>query len=583
MKISLRKKLFLSFSLILSVFTILILSFQYDREKEFKISQLETTLKNITSLTHNYIITNNLYLTGNIDSLSLMKSLIPGNDIRITVIDLKGNVLYDSEVENYSVMENHIYREEIVASKISGFGAKIRKSHTTGKSYYYYATSYPDYYIRTAKFYDIEIQNFLHVNNLFLFYILTLLLLAGLLIFVITGKISDSVHNLKDFIISLNNGDVLDKKINFPNDELGVISKQIINIYNNLIKTKSALEMEKNKLFSHLQVSNEGVAFFSADKTKILSNNHFIHYLNIISDKSTITTEKVFQINELEPIILFIENEISNKIPINEHKQKEILVSKENKYFNVSCIIYHDNTFEIIISDITKLEKQKLFKQQMTSNIAHDLKTPVATIMGYLETILNNDLAEKNRTNFLNKAFNQSKRLSTLIEDISTLNKIEEAESNFLFENFDLTEVIEDVYDNLYHRLIEKNISINIEMKKNIKINGVRSLLFSIFYNLFENVIKYGGENIDLYINNYLNDGTYLYFSFANTGNEIESSHLNRIFERFYRVDSGRNSKVGGTGLGLAIVKNAIELHGGTISVKQFEKSGVEFLFSIRI
>ncbi|TFH38686.1 MAG: two-component sensor histidine kinase, partial [Bacteroidia bacterium] len=125
------------------------------------------------------------------------------------------------------------------------------------------------------------------------------------------------------------------------------------------------------------------------------------------------------------------------------------------------------------------------------------------------------------------------------------------------------------------------NIIVTADLLPDIGINGNRSLLFSVFYNLFDNVIKYGGDNIEIHLNNYLDDQNYYYFSFANTGNEIDEKHLSRIFERFYRIDDGRSRKTGGTGLGLAIVKNAILLHRGEISARRYKDGGLEFLFTL--
>ena len=218
----------------------------------------------------------------------------------------------------------------------------------------------------------------------------------------------------------------------------------------------------------------------------------------------------------------------------------------------------------------------------MTSNIAHELKTPVASVMGYLETLQNNNkLTKEKQDYFVNKAFNQAKRLSDMIEDISMLNKIEEANENFNFEKVVLNNIISEVNENFKNKLKENKIQVNIKMKNKLVIQGNKSLILSVFYNLFENVIKYGGEDIKLEVNNYLEDDNYYYFSFSNTGNSIGDEHLSRIFERFYRVDTGRSRKAGGTGLGLAIVKNAILLHNGEITAKKFKDSGVEFLFTL--
>ena len=118
-------------------------------------------------------------------------------------------------------------------------------------------------------------------------------------------------------------------------------------------------------------------------------------------------------------------------------------------------------------------------------------------------------------------------------------------------------------------------------MSKPILIKANRSLLISVFYNLFENAIKYGGDHIEICLNNYLEDSNFYYFSFSNTGNSIDEKHFLRVFERFYRVDEDRSRPKGGTGLGLAIVKNAIQLHGGEITAGNLKEGGVEFLFTL--
>ena len=217
----------------------------------------------------------------------------------------------------------------------------------------------------------------------------------------------------------------------------------------------------------------------------------------------------------------------------------------------------------------------------MTSNIAHELKTPVATVMGYLETLENNSISPEKQKSFIEKAHKQARRLSELIEDLSTLNKIEEASDNYKFKTVQIRQVVDEVQEQLQAKLDEQKIKVHVDLKDKLEIQGNKSLLFSVFYNLFDNVIKYGGEGVEIYLSNYLKDKKNYYFSFANTGPEIDEKHLTRIFERFYRIDDGRSRKTGGTGLGLAIVKNAIQLHNGEISARKFKDGGVEFLFSL--
>jgi signal transduction histidine kinase len=223
-----------------------------------------------------------------------------------------------------------------------------------------------------------------------------------------------------------------------------------------------------------------------------------------------------------------------------------------------------------------------LLKQQLTSNIAHELKTPLASIKGYLETILDNwPVPEEKHKYFIEKAYLQSERLTELINDISLLNNIEDAGELFEFKSVSLKKTVNEVYTNFAARLNEKRIKFTENVKQETTVNGNESLLFSIFQNLVENSIKYGGEGIQISIEQYHEDEKYCYFSFTDSGPGIPEEHLPRIFERFYRVDAGRTREGGGTGLGLAIIKNAIQLHKGEISVKNRPKGGIEFLFSL--
>jgi two-component system OmpR family sensor kinase/two-component system phosphate regulon sensor histidine kinase PhoR len=557
--------------------------FQYEREKKFRTDQLENTLDYITELTNHFITKNAILETGNFRVIDSLVGILPGPDARVTVISPTGVVMYDSEVPDFEEMENHLQRPEVQGSVAAEFGANIRESATTGKSYYYYAKFYTDYFVRTAAPYDVRMKDFLHVEKLFIFYLILLFLIVSIILLIVTRRFSDTITKLKDFAIQISSGNEIRETIDFPNDELGTIGSKLTSIYKELNDAKENLAVEKNKLFSHLSALNEGIAFFSSDKRKVLANNHFIQNLNLLSEKSTISAEKIFEIESLEPILQFIEQQLlrTEVIKTGELPMMDMDLQKNNRYFNVKCVFFQDKSFEMVISDTTKLEKRRMIKQQMTSNISHELKTPVSSVMGYLETLQRNNLDPDKQKYFIDKAHAQAKRLSDLIEDISTLNKIEEASENFAFESIKIRKIVEEVEEHLKQRLDEKQIKVHVDLSKKMEINGNQSLLFSIFYNLFDNVIKYGGDHIEIFLSNYLEDKKYVYFTFANTGNEIEEKHFARIFERFYRIDDGRSRKTGGTGLGLAIVKNAIQLHHGEISARQYKDKGVEFLFSL--
>ncbi|MBT3244326.1 MAG: two-component sensor histidine kinase [Bacteroidetes bacterium] len=578
-----RTKLTAYLSVIFVVFTVLILFFQFQREKEFKRRQLESTLNNITELTHNYITGKSRTNGSDFHIIDSIYSIIPTPHIRITVINPRGEVLYDSEVDDYQTMENHLHRPEVQSSVASEFGANIRKSATTGNSYYYYSKFYSDYFIRTAALYNVDVKEFLQAEKLFIIYIVLLFIIIWVILVFITKQFGDTIIKLKDFTVKLSLADGMSDSPKFQNDELGAISQQIVSAYGELFKARDQVIVEKNKLISHLNALNEGIAFFTSGKEKILTNNRFIQYLNLISDQTSISADKIFDVPILKPILNFINSQLEKPGSPDQSSLPQIDTNHfiNDKYFNIRCIFFQDNSFEILIKDTTKLAKRRLLKQQITSNISHELKTPVASVLGYLETLQHHDVEPEQQKHFIKKALAQAKRLSELIEDISTLNKIEETKGHFIFESVNLTDIVKDVYDGMKMKLDENAVEVFLELKDAVFLNGNKSLLSSVFYNLFDNVIKYGGNNIRIKVSNYLEDEDYYYFSFSNTGNEIEEKHLSRIFERFYRVDRGRSRKTGGTGLGLAIVKNVIQFHHGEISVRGMKEGGVEFLFTL--
>lgn len=581
---SYQQRIFIYFFAAFSVFTISILAFQYNREKRYRTAQLENTLDNIAEITHRYIDHNGIYASGNFRQLDSIIYMIPEANTRITIINPSGIVLYDSFVSDYESMENHLMRPEVQKALYNGEGGNIRHSATTGQDFYYYARYYDEYFVRCAVVYDIQIQNFLKTERLFIFFMIALFLLMWLLLHLVTRKLGEFITKLRDFAVLAGKEEEIDPNVNFPDSEFGDIRRQIVRIYTRLKRAKDDLSAEKERFFNHMLALNEGIAFFTVNKEKILANSHFIQYINLISEHSTISADSLFDIKEFEPLIKQIDEYLESDVVISPRKlpQVEITIIKNEMYFKVIGIIFVDKSFEILIEDITRPEKRRLLKQQLTSNIAHELKTPLASIKGYLETILNNQKLPPEKVEyFVQRAFAQTERLNDLLNDTSLLNNIEDAGDLFEMKQVKLLPLVKDVVENLESRLNKKNIRVNLAITEQVSVYGNDSLLASIFQNFIENTINYAGEGVSIHIKQYLEDEKFHYFSYYDTGKGIPEEHLTRIFERFYRVDEGRARETGGTGLGLSIVKNAISLHKGEISVRNKPEGGLEFLFSL--
>lgn len=227
-------------------------------------------------------------------------------------------------------------------------------------------------------------------------------------------------------------------------------------------------------------------------------------------------------------------------------------------------------------------EEQNVLKRQLTQNIAHELKTPVASIQGYLETVLENpNINETTKQQFLERCYAQSQRLTSLLHDISTLNRLDDAPEMVDFETVDINAMVANIIKDTTLQMSERKMTFDNRLPQGVVVRGNQSLVYSVFRNLTDNAIAYAGEGTKITLSASIKGGFWS-FTFSDNGVGVPYEHLPRLFERFYRVDKGRSRKMGGTGLGLAIVKNSILLHGGTITVDNNLTGGLRFDFTLR-
>ena len=227
-------------------------------------------------------------------------------------------------------------------------------------------------------------------------------------------------------------------------------------------------------------------------------------------------------------------------------------------------------------------EKEGRMRRELTQNIAHELKTPVASILGYTESILNTPgIDEDTRNQCITRTHMQAQRLTALLQDISILNRMDYAANVLTMERVDVSQLFADIVQETALAFESREMILTNSLPQGIIVRGNPSLLYSIFRNLIDNALNYAGQGSIVKV--YAAEETdYWHFVFADNGVGIPPEHLPRIFERFYRIDKGRSRSLGGTGLGLAIVKNAVILHGGTITAKPTEGGGLTFEFSIK-
>ena len=576
-RIPFSQRLFWSVFFMFLGFTVCFLLFQYQREREFAQEKLNNVLSN-----YNYQLFRKCQQSTDINKtvISFMDD-IPQKDLRVTIIDPSDDVLFDNS--GTDEFNNHNDRSEVRKARLYNEGFAIRSSESTGKRYFYSASNIGGYIYRSALPYDPYVRGILTVNKDFIYFMALMTLIFFFVLSRFTFSIGKTISKLRDFALNVEKDRMPAVDYVFPNDELGDISQNIVTLYHRQQKAKNELSMEREKLIKHFQYSKEGFAMFTSEGREILSNILFIQFINVISDTQIHQVEDVTDIAELEPIRTFLNKNIRNLNRKKKVLRESVTIDKNGKIFLIECILFLDNSYEISINDISRQEEESRMKRQLTQNVSHELKTPVSSIQGYLETILSNpDLSSDKRQFFLERCYSQSTRLTGLLRDISVLNRLDEASEMFDLTEVNITKLIAEIQKECSQDMEEKHITSEIILPGDPTVFGNNSLLYSIFRNLYDNAIAYAGENIRITVNCYKEDPKYYYFSFSDNGVGIPEEHINRIFERFYRVDKGRSRKIGGTGLGLSIVKNGVNFHKGQISAKSSPGKGVTFFFTLK-
>lgn len=234
---------------------------------------------------------------------------------------------------------------------------------------------------------------------------------------------------------------------------------------------------------------------------------------------------------------------------------------------------------------IEQLQKQDEFRKEFLGNLAHELKTPVFSIQGYILTLLEGGLEDKNvNRNFLERALNGVDRISNLLEDLDDISRYEYDNYRLKIRSFDIITLVNNVFNNVATQAKEKGIKLEFSKRyEPIFVNADKGKIAQVLINLLSNAVSYSKANETVFVRFHEIDKTSLLVEVADNGLGIESKHLPRLFERFYRVDKSRARNIGGSGLGLAIVKHIVEAHNQTINVRSTEGAGSTFSFTLEL
>ena len=471
-KLTYHKRLFLILLIFTWTMMLSFIGFQYYREKQYRSEVLNTQLQ-----------VYNRQLIGTIENNLSYEEYIashenPFDELRISVIDLSGKVIYDNTLP-HSTLDNHIDRPEVAQAVKDGSGYRIgRYSASDGREYFYSATRGEQVVVRTAIPYNASLRGLLKTDWSFLGILIAICIAMNIVGYFVTRRLGRNIERLNRFAAKAEKGESFDEAEQFSSDELGSISNHIVKLYGQWQQT--------------------------------------------IKDRD----------------------------------------------------IAHESAL--------RQEQEKIrIKRQLTNNINHELKTPVASIQVCLETLLSGiDIRDEKRQELIERCYTHNERLRKLLGEVSLITRMEDGSQLISREPVDINNIIDEIGDELEIMPEEERFTLHIDFDEQVVVNGNLSLIGSIFRNLTENTLAYsGGKNI--YISLAENNDDYCRILFEDDGCGVDDKQLSRLFERFYRVDKGRSRQMGGTGLGLSIVKHAVQFHGGVITVENRPSGGLRFDFTL--
>ena len=477
---------------------------------------------------------------------------------RITLIDTDGTVLFDNQADP-AAMENHSDRQEVKQAVTAGAGEATRMSGTLSEKKFYYA-------IKLENGQILRIAS--ETASVFAAVLSMLPWIIGIAVLVAVITVLFSNFLTKKIVTPINRLDLNHPADNVVYDELSPLLSKI-NRQNEVIDQQIRSLREKQEEFTSI-TENMSEGFLVLDKnTDILSYNTSALRLLGADAAPAESHESALALNRSAGFRSAVDAALSGS-------RSEQLVRQGGRCCQVMANpVLREGEVEgavVVILDITEREERDNLRREFTANVSHELKTPLTSISGFAEIIQNGIVKPEDIPRFAGNIYVESQRLISLVDDILNLSRLDEADVQLEREDFDLAALARDVAGRLKDSAKKNGVVITVIGDKTM-INGVKSIVDEMLYNLLDNAVKYNKKNgrVTVTIENGQNGPT---LAVTDTGIGIPQSDVDRVFERFYRVDKSHSKEVGGTGLGLSIVKHGAAFLNAKVSLESTEGKG---------
>lgn len=500
---------------------------------------------------------------------------------QITVLDRFGDVVVDS---NFACTEmvNQAFQPEVELAMLGEIGTARRVCELSGKEQLLVAVPFSHIgIIRLATSTDVITSPISRLTQAALLLTALVGLLALGVTYLVNRNITGPLNDLLKLTEKLQQGEFGRRVLVCSTDEIGQLGRSFNELSLTLEEMFDTIRDRENKLNAILSSMDDGVLAVNTHLKVILANRAVADMVNQDEDnligKDQIEVIQSYQLAEVVTDTMTTMDSVETEIKLYPNSHRIIAVTTsplQDKDGSIMGVV-------MVLRDVTKLRRLENMRKEFVANVSHELRTPLTSIKGFVETLLNGNIKDHELVErFLTIVNSESDRMITLIKDLLDLSRIESGKQKINLERENIKTIFDDTLMILQSKVKEKEITIENRLP-DVEILGDAKLLRQVSINLVDNAIKYNRPGGSVWVDAVVSDDI-VEIGINDTGFGISNEHLERIFERFYRVDKGRSRHMGGTGLGLSIVKHIIEKHNGRIYANSEIGEGTRIAFTLK-